>query len=127
MKQQPLGVYSLGLRCNVLYLLPQTPEVKEIFKTEALVLQQAMKNKGKARGLFNYVRDTGQRYDHSVSQYGVLGLWAAAQANIEINSNVWKNMDEAWRAKKDKNGGWRYSDNEKEEVRASMTAAGVAS
>src|SRR5437762_1219284 len=118
LKQDPKGVYTLGIRCNVWYLLPQTPEVKEVFRADALDLQRSMKVKGKARGLFNYVMDNGQRYDHSVSQYGVLGLWAAAQANIELSSNVWKAMDEAWRATQDKNGGWKYSDTEKEEVRA---------
>jgi hypothetical protein len=127
MKQKPTGVYTLGVRLNVWFLLPQSPEVKEIFRAEAMQLQQALKNKGKARGLFDYEKNAGQRYDNSVSQYGVLGLWAAAQANIELNVNTWKNMDEAWRAKQEKNGGWTYSDGKDEEVRASMTAAGVAS
>src|SRR2546426_10082910 len=31
LKQEPKGVYTLGIRCNVWYLLPQTPEVKEVF------------------------------------------------------------------------------------------------
>src|SRR4051812_41320916 len=72
LKQKPEGVYTLGLRCNVWFLLPQTPEVKEIYRADALHLQSAMHVKGKARGLFNYTKDAGQRYDHSVSQYGVL-------------------------------------------------------
>jgi hypothetical protein len=127
LKQKPLGIYTLGIRCNVWFLLPQTPEVKEIFRAEATQLEKAMKVKGKARGLYNYTKDDGLRYDHSVSQYGVLGLWAAAQANLEINTNAWKNADEAWRRTQRKDGGWTYSDGEKEEVRASMTAAGVAS
>src|SRR6185503_4134895 len=127
LKQKPLGIYTLGIRCNVWFLLPQTPEVKEIFRSEATQLEKAMKIKGNARGLYNYTKDDGLRYDHSVSQYGVLGLWAAAQANMEINTNAWKNADEAWRRTQHKDGGWTYSDGEKEEVRASMTAAGVAS
>src|SRR5256885_5709709 len=90
LKQKPLGVYTLGLRCNVWFLLPQSPEVKEIFRSEALQLQHAMKIKGKARGLFDYTKNDGLRYDHSVSQYGVLGLSAAAQANIELTRHVWK-------------------------------------
>src|SRR3954467_6622251 len=79
LKQKPLGIYTLGIRCNVWFLLPQTPEVKEIFRSEATQLEKAMKVKGKSRGLYNYTKDDGLRYDHSVSQYGVLGLWAAAQ------------------------------------------------
>src|SRR4051812_19205734 len=39
LKQKPLGIYTLGLRCNVWFLLPQTPEVKEIFRADALQLQ----------------------------------------------------------------------------------------
>src|SRR3954466_15331123 len=34
--QEPKGVYTLGIRCNVWYLLPQTPEVKEVFRADAL-------------------------------------------------------------------------------------------
>jgi len=127
LKQKPAGVYTLGIRCNVWFLLPQTPEIKEIFRAEAIQLQHAMKIKGKARGLFNYTKDDGLRYDHSVSQYGVLGLWAAAQANIELNSNTWKNADEAWRRTQQKDGGWTYDDGENAKSIPSMTAAGVAS
>jgi len=127
LKQKPPGIYTLGLRCNVWFLLPQTPEVKEAFHADALALQQAMKIKGKARGLYNYTRDDGLRYDHSVSQYGVLGLWAAAQANLELNANTWKNADEAWRRTQQKDGGWTYDDGEKAKSIPSMTAAGVAS
>src|SRR5438128_912844 len=127
LKQKPPGIYTLGLRCNVWFLLPQTPEVKEIFRADALQLQQAMKVRGKARGLFNYTKDGGLRYDHSVSQYGVLGLWAAAQANIEISNNAWKNADEGWRNTQQKDGGWTYDDAEGKPTIPSMTAAGVAS
>src|SRR5436305_335518 len=65
LRQKPLGVYTLGIRCNVWFLLPQTPEVKEIFRSEALQLQHAMKIKGKARGLYDYTKNDGLRYDHS--------------------------------------------------------------
>src|SRR3954465_3495232 len=41
LKQKPPGIYTLGLRCNVWFLLPQTPEVKDIFRADALALQQA--------------------------------------------------------------------------------------
>jgi len=127
LKQKPPGIYTLGLRCNVWFLLPQTPEIKDAFRADAVSLQQAMKIKGKARGLYNYTKDDGMRYDHSVSQYGVLGLWAAAQANIELNANTWKNADEAWRRTQQKDGGWTYDDGEKSKSIPSMTAAGVAS
>src|SRR5256885_4191449 len=36
LKQKPPGIYTLGLRCNVWFLLPQTPEVKDIFRADAL-------------------------------------------------------------------------------------------
>ena len=31
LKQKPPGIYTLGLRCNVWFLLPQSPEIKEAF------------------------------------------------------------------------------------------------
>jgi hypothetical protein len=36
-------------------------------------------------------------YDHSVSQYGVLAMWAINQMNIEIPGDYWKVTEEAWR------------------------------
>jgi hypothetical protein len=50
---KPEGVYTLGVRCNVWFLLPQTPEVKQIFREEAEHLQKAMKTRGRAQGLFD--------------------------------------------------------------------------
>src|SRR3954469_25230808 len=45
MKQKPAGIYTLGIRCNVWFLLPQSPEIKEIFRSEATQLEKAMKVK----------------------------------------------------------------------------------
>lgn len=36
---------------------------------------------------FNYTR--GPRYDHSVNQYGLLGLYSGHLCGVEIKSNVW--------------------------------------
>jgi hypothetical protein len=63
-------------------------------------------------------------YDRSVSQYGVLGMWACEQAGAEVPTVYWELVDAAWKKAQQSDGGWNYS-NERE-VSATMTAAGVA-
>src|SRR5438132_827070 len=106
LKQKPPGIYTLGLRCNVWFLLPQTPEVKEIFRADALQLQQAMKVRGKARGLFNYTKDGGLRYDHSVSWYGVERIGVASGLKYFGNVNWYQHGADHMVASQNKEGAW---------------------
>ena len=63
-------------------------------------------------------------YDRSVSQYGVLGMWACEQAGAEVPEVYWKLVDAAWKRAQQPDGGWNYQNDK--EVTATMTAAGVA-
>jgi hypothetical protein len=120
------GIYALGLRAQIWHYLPMTPEVKAGVRKDGDLLVASLKDSGAARGMFNYpVNDKAARYDHSVSQYGVLGLWAVAQLGYEVPTLDWKMIDQAWRAHQDSSGGWEYMQGRKD-ARASMTAAGVA-
>jgi hypothetical protein len=124
------GIYALGLRAQMWQFLPLTPDNRQLIKRDGEMLLNSLKIQGPGKGMFNYpVNDNkAPRYDHSVSQYGVLGLWAVAQLGLEIPTPAWKLMDEQWRAHQMREGAWFYSpDNEKGgEARMSMTAAGVA-
>ena len=136
LKQEMKGVYAVGIRLNVWHLLPPRPEVRQAMHRDAQYLMNAMKAgsanpKDGSRGMWDYVLNKGRRYDHSVSQYGVLGLWAAAQSNYEIPDKIWEQIDAGWRKNQEEDGGWKYvatahTDNVTDTT-ASMTAAGVAS
>jgi len=128
------GIYAIGMRCQV-WLLLEDPRLKPLMRRDADVLLKTIGKKGSTNGFFSYYYDGGRQppdyYDHSVSQYGVLGLWALEQAGIDIPLGVWKQMDEAWRKHQDPTGGWSYqyrteASPEAATVTAQMTAAGVA-
>ncbi|MDB5322102.1 MAG: hypothetical protein JWN40_3733 [Phycisphaerales bacterium] len=120
------GIYSLGLRAQIWHYLPQSREVRAGIKRDGDNLLASLKKEGTPKGMFNYpVNDKATRYDHSVSQYGVLGMWAVAQLGYEVPTSAWKMIDTAWRSHQDNAGAWEYVYG-KGEARASMTAAGVA-
>jgi hypothetical protein len=103
------GIYSLGLRAQIWHYLPQTREVKAGIRKDGDSLLASLKSTGDGKGMFNYpVRDKAARYDHSVSQYGVLGMWAVAQLGYEVPTSSWKTIDAAWRAHQDNSGAWEY-------------------
>lgn len=70
-------------------------------------------------------------YDNSNAQYGLLGAWSAAEAEIEIPSLYWYLVANHWMAKQMPTGQWNYSDGKKDEPArpgtVNMTAAGLAS
>jgi len=137
------GIYALGLRLQVWRYLP-FEEVKTYISSDAISLLRsshavagAVPVKGKA--FYDYERlapnakDSGpRRYDHSNSQYGVLGLWAAAECNAEIPHQQWVDFDQGWRAHQLPDGGWSYMSEPNAETgvpaksTVSMTVAGIA-
>lgn len=64
------------------------------------------------------------KYDHSNSQYGVLGVWALAEVGGEVPLSYWRTVDAAWKKAQNADGGWDYIDGR--QSKASMTAAGIA-
>lgn len=125
-----VGTYALAMRCQVWSLLPQSPENRALFARDARLLASGAKTEGASRGLFNYWADgPGGRYDHSCANFGVLGLWACAEANIEFPLGMWVAFDEAWRRHQYEDGSWSYifAGGERESRSTlSMTSAGVA-
>ena len=133
------GVYSLGMRAQVWTLLPPTAETRALAKRDATTLLATLNINGPGKGGWDYDDPTNQgknpnggRIDHSVSQYGVLGLWAAARCGYEVPAKTWETLDATWRAHQFSDGGWNYDGDSKgagsgqHEETASMTAAGVA-
>ncbi len=75
------------------------------------------------QGLWSYT--TGQqRFDHSNSQFALLGLHAAAEAGVRIPGKVWKDALAGVIATQRDDGGWSYQS--RGASYGSMTAAVVA-
>jgi hypothetical protein len=118
------GVYALGMRMQVWLLLPKTAENKAAMLKDANLMLNAVKTQGGAKGYYNYTKDDEDgRTDRSVSQYGVLGMWAAAQMNVEVPTPYWEFVEKAWR-KDQFQDGWSYEG--KNPPTPAMTAAGIA-
>ena len=67
-------------------------------------------------------------FDHSNSQYAVLGMWALAENGGEIRNLYWEIEDLAWKRAQLKDGGWNYNTTVPGMTLSSpsMTAAGIA-
>src|SRR5882724_10818347 len=65
------------------------------------------------------------RGDYSNSQYGVLGVWYAAEVGMEVSQSYWKFVEGAWLRGQNEDGGWCYTPASGQSY-ASMTAAGAA-
>jgi hypothetical protein len=127
------GVYALGMRAQVWGLLPPEPWVRQSELVDRKLLEQGLRlAAGPARGFYGYAATPASDYDHSVSQFGVLGMWALEQAGVEVPTAYWDLVDAAWRRDQSADGSWSYNtrfnpgDNLLTGPGPSMTAAGVA-
>lgn len=79
-------------------------------------------------GGWNYPHDRNRGGDMSVTQYAILGLWAAERAGVKIPPETWDRAA-AWMVTSAQapNGGFVYQPSRGMDVRHSMTAAGVSS
>ncbi len=138
------GIYAMGFRCQVWAMIPNNETVRRVALRDrnyllAAVHQNPEKEPGRPTGLFPYYFFEGRRgssdewYDHSVSQYGILGMWAISQLNLETPLDFWRVSEMAWRHNQYPDGGWsyRHSDSDKNQDwtkgTVAMTAAGLAS
>ena len=128
-KQKTDRTYSVALRANVwLAANKQT-------KGEYLSRLRADKDilvKSTRLGSYGYVSD-GKPHsgDNSNSQFGLLGVWAARQADIEVSSRYWDMVLRHWERTQNPDGGWPYNTKSttpsQRQTKPTMTAAGVAS
>lgn len=136
-KADVIGIYALGLRSNVWQLIPVTAENgawlnAAIRKDRDLLINGINMKAGINQWFWEYGNGRGKRLDLSVSQYGVLGLWACQQAGAEVPVETWRMLDRHWRDIQFPDGAWAYDSTPtvatigKGKTSASMTAAGVA-
>ncbi len=129
-KADMVGVYALGMRSQIWKFLPKTPENRAAMKKDYQLLMQGVQKKGPALGLYDYkVAPPSDRLDLSVSQYGVLGMWAAElYGGNEVPTGYWRQVEESWIRLQQPDGGWAYSGkpNDGKPTTVSITSAGVA-
>lgn len=126
-KTNSTGVYALGLRCQVWLLLPPTNDNKRMMAHDAQLLLNSIKRQGKGKGMYAY-NPEGKATSHSRAQYGVLGIWAAAQMGIDVPTWYWELVEKSWIENQHASGGWTYQVGMEERygITPGMTAVGVA-
>jgi len=126
-KCEPDNAYVRGIRANVweyaLRRVPYDERIRELLKTDFEWLLQALGEKEAWR--YNMAsRNNPRDWDNSCTQYGVLGIWAAARAGFDPGEKFWPTMSKHFRSCQNEDGGWGY-------VRSSstpnMATAGLAS
>ncbi len=75
-------------------------------------------------GLWSYTDQPKAQFDHSNSQFALLGLHAAASAGVPVPREVWKAAETRVLATQQPDGGWSYKISG--DSYGSMTAANVA-
>ncbi len=111
--------YVVGLKIMVLAAIDARQYAAEI--------QSAAKWLGDAQtsaGLWNYTLTPG-RWDHSNTQFALLGLHAAAEAGARIPAVVWQKAQGGLLRSQNRDGGWTYQASGGVSY-GSMTAAAVA-
>jgi hypothetical protein len=117
--------YELGLRCNC-WLLANGQTKGKYFNNlqdDANTLIKATKD-----GSYTYetTPNCGLNGDNSNSQYGVLGVWAAARdLRFEVADEYWYKVMEHWTSCQNRDGAWCYGKGQPSS--GTMAAAGLAS
>ncbi|MCY2925544.1 MAG: DUF4159 domain-containing protein, partial [Planctomycetota bacterium] len=115
--------YCMGLRCQAwLSAIRMKGEYKRVLQRDAKQLILSTAN-----GSYAYDA-TGKPAagDNSCSQYGLLGVWAAAMADLEVPRAYWLLVKKHWEASQCNDGGWVYNGKGAAGT-GPMSAAGVAS
>lgn len=111
--------YELALRLMILAADAEFPKRDDIARKDLADLLQHQSG-----GVFGYTENGGGG-DLSNTQYGVLGLRAAAAMGRTIPIRTWQRIEAAIAGWQNKDGGWGYSGRGQASY-ASMTAAGIA-
>ncbi|MDB5303883.1 MAG: A-macroglobulin complement component, partial [Phycisphaerales bacterium] len=81
-------------------------------------------------GAYTYNKaQSGGGWDNSNSQYGLLGVWSGAEAEVEIPNNYWLDVEKHWQGCENTDGSWGYgrAGGRGAQGILTMTCAGVAS
>ncbi|NQU25069.1 MAG: DUF4159 domain-containing protein [Candidatus Nealsonbacteria bacterium] len=127
-KIEPNNTYVRGIRANVweyaLRKVPYDQRIRELLKADFEWLLAALGDrKGGWREGWRYQMESTD-WDNSCTQYGVLGIWAAARAGFEPGDKFWITMSKHFRNCQNADGGWSYTTGAST---PNMATAGLAS
>jgi hypothetical protein len=119
------GTYTVSLRSALYSQLPLSAARQDLAQDLRLLLMAAI-DKGASRGLYAYQPSMGgeESGDLSNSQYGVLGVWYAADAGLEVPLAYWQRVESVWQEAQNDDGGWGYRPRDGRSYQ-SMTLAGL--
>ncbi len=123
------GTYVYGVRTHALALVPGKRYRARLQEDLDWLLRAVGQRGTAAAGAYNYTPiESGKsaRWDNSVSQFGVLGAWMAADAGLPVPDAYWELIGEHWIQTQNADGGWGYQGRNPVST-GSMTAAGLAS
>ena len=95
------GTYARALRAHVWAALPD--EYADHLQIEGAWLKQAHN-----ASLYDYGSDAGLRFDHSCTQYGILGMWEYVKRGGQVSANFWTDAAEHFIDAQNGDGGWGY-------------------
>lgn len=115
--------YVHGITANVweyaLRRYPDDNKYRELLMHDAKWLMEAL---GKKTG-WRYSKDSTD-WDNSVTQYGVLGIWAACRGGFDPGREFWRDRADHFLKHQNSDGGWGYVTNSGST--ANMATAGLA-
>jgi hypothetical protein len=103
--------YARGLRATALALYNR-PEDRGILNADAMVLVR-----GTGNGAYSYQLDHNRNalssfddlaWDNSNSQYGLLGVWSAAETGFAVPESYWARVQGHWARSQGRDGTWAY-------------------
>lgn len=119
MSAQRIQTYRRSIRISAL-CHANRPQDRAVIEQDLQSLLKGCRDGGYSYG------DTGGLPDNSNSQYGVLGIWAAAQAGFPVPESYWQDVEAYWTRMQHFTGGWTYMGST-QRPSTTMTAAGVTS
>lgn len=119
---EPDNTYVRAVRANVweyaLRRIPHDETIRTMLRKDFEWLRDALADKEGWRYSFS-----SSDWDNSVTQYGVLGMWAAARAGLDPGDAFWQRMSKHFRDVQNADGGWGYQSSSST---ANMATAGLA-
>jgi len=105
--REPDNTYIRGIRANVweyaLRKVPYDRKIRDALKADFDWLLKAMNAEG-----WRYT-STSTDWDNSCTQYGVLGIWAAARGGLDPGEEFWTKCSAHFRKTQRPDGGWSYT------------------
>ena len=129
-KTPSVKTYSLGVRANVwLAAGRQDKRYLPFLNRDVAVIVSSSTNGAYSYNCLGDGMSGAKRKDNSASQYGLLGAWAGARADLEIPPQYWQVVMKHWIRCQNSDGGWGYLPERPpyDRTRPTMVAAGVAS